>query len=258
MSFNQRQSFITLSELDGFITTKLGLFLTPVILSIMILTFLPIAFVPSMTLSLALIFYRTIRISGNKLKIFFVSLALMLLSILTVRSFIADVRYIVNDGMNPTIPIHARVIVDKTSYVVMRPRRGDIVMFSMNMIGRNGATTVVESAIDKVKISRIIAIPGDRIEIKNGVTLINDKPLSEPYIDVQENQTNYKLVNLETCESVKRRTGFKSNQRSERIFSSCYYLFRSDNRNNNIDGINFGLVPEQSILGKVKYKFWPN
>jgi hypothetical protein len=65
--------------------------------------FLPAVLVPAMTLSLALIFYRTIEISGNKLKIFFVSFMLMLLSILTIRSFIAEVRYIVNDGMTPVI-----------------------------------------------------------------------------------------------------------------------------------------------------------
>lgn len=257
MSFNQQQFSVTLSKLDDFITTKLGLFLTPIILSLITLLFLPAALVPVITLSLVLIFYRTIKISGNKLRIFFASLMMIVLSILTIRIYIAEIRYIVNDGMAPTIPINTRVIVDRTSYMLMQPRRGDIVIFSMNIIGRNGATTVVGSGINKLKISRIIAIPGDSVEIKDGITFINGKPLSEPYINVQDNQTNYRLVNLQTCESVRKNTGFKSKRRTERVYTSCYYLFRGDNRTANIDGTNFGLVPEQSIRGKVRSKFWP-
>jgi signal peptidase I len=142
----------------------------------------------------------------------------------------------------------------------MRLKRGDIVIFSINIIDRNGTTTVVGSAIDKLKISRIVAIPGDNVEIKNGVTFINDKPLTEQYTTTQESQTNDKLVNLQTCESVKKNTGFKSKNRTKRAYTSCYYLFRGDNRTVNVDGINginFGLVPEQSIIGKVRAKFWP-
>jgi signal peptidase I len=242
MSFIREIISIAIARSDAFVIT---------------IIFLPILFVPVIILSLVLILYRTIRIRGNKLKIFFMSFIIILISALTIRNFVAEARYITGDGMTPTIPIGTRIIIDKTSYIVMRPKRGDIVLFSMNIIGRNGATTVMGSAIDRVKISRIIAVPGDRVEIKEGVMLINNRPLPEAYINKKEDRTNYKLVDLETCESVKKKTGFKSKERSERVYTSCYYLFRGDNRTFNRDGMDFGLVPEQSIIGKVRAKFWP-
>jgi hypothetical protein len=65
-----KQVSIAIAKLDSFIITKKGLLLTPIILAITTIVLLPIICAPTILFSFILIFYRTIRIRGNRFKTF--------------------------------------------------------------------------------------------------------------------------------------------------------------------------------------------
>ena len=96
--------------------------------------------------------------------------------------------------MEPTLDIGDRVLVNKLSYRLHDVNRGDLVVFEANEghgdcgqpVNNAAAATEAESGI-KDLIKRVIALPGDTIDIRDNQILINDRILEEPYIgdDVQ-------------------------------------------------------------------------
>ncbi len=115
ISFRLKQLSVNIGRLDRFVTTKTGLFLFPIALSIFTIVFIPVVGAPSMILSFTLIFYRTIRVRGNKIIIFLVSFLICAISFILIRTFVVEARYIAGDNMNPLLSDGTRVIVDKTS-----------------------------------------------------------------------------------------------------------------------------------------------
>lgn len=73
-------------------------------------------------------------------------------------------------SMQPTIRDGQLMIVDKVSYRLRRPRRGELTAVTW---GDDGAA---------VLIKRIVAGPADTIAITDGVVVVNDTPLDEPYV----------------------------------------------------------------------------
>jgi signal peptidase I len=83
-------------------------------------------------------------------------------------------------------------------------------------------------------IKRIIALPGDTVEVKNGTVYVNDSRLDEPYI--KEPPTyNFQQKKLPENE----------------------YFVLGDNRNNANDSHNGWTVPLQNIIGKAWLSIWP-
>ena len=96
-------------------------------------------------------------------------LALALAVVLPVRSWIAEPITIASASMEPTLRVGTLMILDKWSLSGRRPRRGEIISFR----------SPVEAA-DMVK--RVIAVPGDTVEIRAKKVFVNEKPLAEPYV----------------------------------------------------------------------------
>ncbi len=74
-------------------------------------------------------------------------------------------------SMETTIMIGDKVLAYRLAYKFSDPKRGDIVIFPFPD----------DESQDYIK--RIIGLPGEKIEGKNGVVYINDVPLNEPYIN---------------------------------------------------------------------------
>lgn len=237
------------TRLNDFLITKTGIFLLPIILSVLAILFLPVASVPIVLLSIILIIYRTIKTRGNKLKALFVSLIIVIASITIVRIYITETRYINGNSMSPTIPDQARVVVDKISYLAVRPKAGDIVIVKHDIIvGRNGPKNINQPKY--ASMGRIIAAPGDKVEIKAGITWVNNKRLPESYNRTLSNSVTDKPLILEDCQMPN-----ESNQLQQKL---CFYLMSSDIPDStDQDGDAFTLVAEQNIVGKVTAKFWP-
>lgn len=146
---------------------------------------------------------------------------------LGIRSFVAEARYIPSGSMLPTLQINDRLIIDKVSYHFKDPQRGDIVVFS--------PTEALERQNFKdAFIKRIIGLPGDKVEVRNGRVFVNDKVKEEKYIE-EEPRYNWGPVTV----------------------PADSYLVLGDNRNNSYDSHYWGFVPREKIIGRAAVRFWP-
>jgi len=88
------------------------------------------------------------------------------------RAYVVEGRIIPTGSMLPTIQLQDRVMVNKFIYFFKEPERGDIIVFE--------PPEVLHSSEDYIK--RVIGLPGDTVEMKNGKVYVNDQALSEPYL----------------------------------------------------------------------------
>lgn len=150
-----------------------------------------------------------------------------------IRTFIAEARYIPSESMLPTLEINDRLIVEKISYHFTKPTRGDIVVFhppNEAIICSPNQPLPIKDAY----IKRVIGLPGEKVEVKDGKVRVNEKPLSENYI---KDAPNYPLPPITVPQGS--------------------YLVLGDNRNQSCDSHVWGFVPEGNIIGKAVVRFWP-
>lgn len=88
------------------------------------------------------------------------------------RTFIVEGRIIPTGSMLPTVQLQDRVMVNKFIYRFTEPQRGDVVVFA--------PPDVLNSEDDYLK--RIIGLPGETVEMKDGDVYVDGKVLSEPYL----------------------------------------------------------------------------
>ena len=103
--------------------------------------------------------------------------------------------------MLPTLQINDRLIIDKWSYNFQEPERGDIVIFTPTEVLKK---QYKDSSVTFVQ--RIIGLPGETIELKNGKVYVNNKPLEEKYLASAVNPTEkvtdnseYQQTKIEVC-----------------------------------------------------------
>lgn len=155
------------------------------------------------------------------------TISLSLVIAFGIRTFVAEARYIPSGSMEPTLQINDRLIVDKISYDFTSPQRGDIIVF-------NPTNILKEQHFNEAFIKRVIGLPGDKVEVKNGRVYVNGFPLQEKYIEAKpEYQWGPVLVPPNS------------------------YLVLGDNRNNSYDSHYWGFVPRDKIVGRALLRFWP-
>ena len=161
------------------------------------------------------------------------TLGLSLMLAFGIRQFVAEPRYIPSESMVPTLEINDRLIVEKISYLFHPPERGDIIVFSPPAAvsqACGGSANISQEAF----IKRVIGLPGDKVEVRDGTVFINSQPLSEPYIaEPPRNVTKPQLVPPNS------------------------YFVMGDNRNNSCDSRYWGEVPRQNIIGHATFRFFP-
>lgn len=156
-------------------------------------------------------------------------LAIALAIALTVRVLIAEPRYIPSNSMDPTLHIGDRLLVDKVSYRWHAPHRGDIVVFAPPpQLTRLGYET------NQAFIKRIIGEPGQTVEVVQGQVNVDGQPLQEPYI---LEPPAYTLAPV--------------------IVPPGQVFVMGDNRNDSNDSHVWGGLPQQNIIGRARFRFWP-
>ena len=128
-------------------------------------------------------------------------------------------------SMEPTFEEGQRVLSNKVVYKLHEPERGDVIIFRPPPPHNQQAVPFIK---------RIIALPGDTVEVKMGSVYINGSELHEPYI---KEPTEYTLPAYEVPED--------------------NYFVLGDNRNNSNDSHTGWTAPRQNIIGKVWISIWP-
>ncbi len=146
-----------------------------------------------------------------------IALGIFFLLRATVQSF-----WVVGSSMEPNLEDGQRLLVNKVVYRLHEPQRGEIIVFHPTGGGRDDL------------IKRIIALPGDTIEIAGGAVYINELAIDEPYIKAAPSYT----------------------MASEEIPEGEYFVL-GDNRNNSTDSHVWGTVPRENIIGKAWLSIWP-
>jgi signal peptidase I len=161
-----------------------------------------------------------------------------------IRSFVAEARYIPSGSMLPTLQIDDRLIIDKITYRLRDPMRGDIVVF-------NPTAQLEKENYKDAFIKRVIGVPGDRVDVKGGKVYINGKVLSEKYLDEPP------AKDWSTTDPYASDEQYKVPWPKNGVVPQGQYLVLGDNRNNSYDSHYWGFVPKDKIVGRATVRFWP-
>ena len=140
---------------------------------------------------------------------------------LMVHLFLAQATIVFGQSMEPNLHPYQRLIVDKISYRLHPPQRNDIVVIDL-------------PHMDELLVKRVVALPGEVVEIRKGVVYVNGEPLAEPF---PHDMTPYDMAPL--------------------TLGPLSYLVLGDNRSNSNDSRSFGPVTLDQILGRVWLRYWP-
>ena len=139
-----------------------------------------------------------------------------------------------NVSMLPTFKEGDLIIVNKLAYAFgNQPKWKDEIVFYAPGNGTRPSFDPFYTQHPSCFIKRIIAVPGDTVEIKNRAVLINGRPLSEPYVN---EPPGYFMPEL--------------------LIPAGQYFTLGDNRNHSNDSHTGWLVPKEDIIGKVWFKYW--
>ncbi len=154
--------------------------------------------------------------------------ALMLAALVLV--FIVQPVKVEGTSMLPRLHDGERIFVNKLIYYdeyrwAPKIERGDIVVFWY------------PDDPSKSYIKRVIGLPGDTVDIHEGVVRVNGRDLEETYLD----------------------SGLNLNPKSQGPVHvrANYYFVMGDNRDNSSDSRIWGLVPKKYIYGKALFRYWP-
>ena len=164
-----------------------------------------------------------------------------------IRTFLFQAFFIPSPSMEPTLMEGDRVLVDKIPYYFHDPRRGDIIVFTNpnpNALPRRGVVSGffhwlfqglgVQQPENEDFIKRVIGLPGDVVQGKNGFVYINGHKLDEPYLTQKTNP--FPAVTVP----------------KGKLF------VMGDNRDNSLDSrFGLGYIPISDVVGQAFIKIWP-
>jgi signal peptidase I len=142
---------------------------------------------------------------------------------LIIITFVVQAFYIPSGSMEPTLMVNDRILVAKFLYRFEPVQRGDVIVFRYPLNPQR----------DFVK--RVIGLPGNVAQLKEGVVYINGQRISEKGYTIKADYGNYGPVTVPRGD----------------------YFVLGDNRNNSEDSRFFGYVPRANIIGKAIFIYWP-
>ncbi|MBN9388122.1 MAG: signal peptidase I [Chloroflexi bacterium] len=153
--------------------------------------------------------------------------AAIYVAIILLFRFVIPSYMVEGSSMEPTYQTEGdRVLTDRIIFKLLEgPQRGEIVILDKSV-------TQGYSSNDDSLIKRVIGLPGENIEIRQGTVYINGEPMAEPYV---QNHADY-------------------NYPATTLPAGCYFVL-GDNRPISLDSHYFGCVNKDKILAKVLLKF---
>jgi signal peptidase I len=167
------------------------------------------------------------------------------------RAFIAQAFRIPSESMVPQLEVGDRVVVSRLAYDLHDPRRGDVIVFDCppaedcrteghRSAFVRGRDTLMEALLLRQPrteefIKRVIALPGETVEGRDGAVWIDGRRLVEPYLP----------------------EGVPTSDFSARRIPGGKVWVMGDNRTNSADSRVFGPVEEDTIVGRAIWRVWP-
>ena len=143
--------------------------------------------------------------------------------------FVGQLLEISGDSMYPTLVDKEQIIAEKISTKFKPLEREEIVIFKHPENQK------------KLLVKRVIGLPGETIQIKDGQIYINGVVLNQPYIT----ENTYTKGSKELIENIEYR--IHNNQ----------YILLGDNRDESSDSRTFGQIPEKTIMGRALMVYFP-
>ncbi len=146
-----------------------------------------------------------------------------------VRTFV--LAHFVVDGTSMASTLHDgdRVFVNKLSYRLHDPNRGDVVVLHE-----------IRGTSDRDLIKRVIALPGETIEVRNCEVTIDGKKLEEPYLDPPATTPGTCGRNVDAL-----------------VVPEDHVFVMGDNRGGSMDSRDLGPISEDDLVGRAFVVFWP-
>lgn len=139
-----------------------------------------------------------------------------------INLFLAQATRVYGSSMEPNLHTDQRLVVEKLSYRLHEPLRGDVVVLRLPERG------------PELLIKRVIALGGETIEVRDGQVMIDGVPLQEPYL-TQQTRGQYGPVQV----------------------PPGYIFVMGDNRGASNDSRIFGPVEVSRIVGRAWVSYWP-
>ena len=178
-----------------------------------------------------------------------VGLAILIAVLL--RAFVAQAFRIPSSSMEPQLLVGDRVVVSRLAYDAHAPRRGDIVVFDCppgagcpdapdDALPVRAFKTVAEALLLRQPeveefIKRVIGLPGETIEGRDGAVYVDGHKLIEPYLPAGTLTSDFGPI----------------------VVEDGHLWVMGDNRGNSADSRVFGQIEQDSIVGRAIARVWP-
>jgi len=177
------------------------------------------------------------KTNPNKLWEWTKSILIALILALFIRTFIVQAYKIPSGSMIPTLLVGDYLLVNKLAYGIKNPFKEEFLYF--RKLPKRQEIVVFTYPLDKKLdfIKRVIALPGDTVEIVNKKVYINSKLLEEPYAKFSDPEVYPKEVSP------------RDNYGPIKVPPNCIFVM-GDNRDQSYDSRFWGFVPINYLKGK--------
>ncbi|CAN5607888.1 signal peptidase I [soil metagenome] len=146
---------------------------------------------------------------------------------LVVKMFLFQAFFIPSASMAPTLQEDDRVMVNKLSYDLHDVNRGDIIVFKR-------PPNEPDNDVDDL-IKRVIGLPGETIEARDGRIYIDGQALAEPYLP----------------------EGTRTEVFAPETVPEGHLFMMGDNRDDSRDSRFFGPISDDLVVGRAFVRIWP-
>lgn len=161
---------------------------------------------------------------------------------LVIQAFVVKPYRIPSPSMVDTLEIGDRVLVNRVVYHLRDVEHRDVIVFRY------------PQNRDVVFIKRVVGLPGDRLQAKDGKLWVNGEPQDEPYVHKTDGVTDP----TEPMGAIAGTTmAHPWSLQDEYIVPEGSYFMMGDNRANSDDSRVWGPVPEDDLIGEAFFIYWP-
>ncbi len=169
---------------------------------------------------------------------------------LGIQAFLVKPFRIPSESMVPTLAVGQRVLVDRVSPRFSEPGPGDIVVFNPPTGAEEGSCGDLGNPADRPCpeptstrsetnfIKRVVAGPGDRVKVIDGQAIVNGRPQKEPFA---RPDGDCPICDLPV----------------EITIPPDHFFMMGDNRGASADSREWGPVPEDWVIGRAFFTYWP-